>query len=163
MIDLQSKIKVEQHLEYFKGNTNYIIMNNVVLHYNGNKLTLDHVIVSIFGIIVIERNKGKGTIFGDEFSLTWKQRVNFGKYPIDNSIRKNKLHVMALQEFLNTHYPKVELDIEQLVVFTDEDVKLKMDNPNVIKLGQLKKTITSFNNEVLTKQDIWNIHDLLMD
>lgn len=162
-IDLQCKMKVEEHLEFFKSNTNYVVMNNIVLHYNGQKLTLDHVVVSIFGIFVIERNKGKGTIYGDEFSLTWKQRVNFRKFPIDNSIRKNKTHVIALQELINTHYPKVELDITQFVVFTDEEVKLKIDDPSVIKIGELKTNITKYTNEVLTKQDIWNIQDLLMD
>lgn len=161
-IDLECKIKVEQVLDYFKSNPNYKVLNNVVLQGDSYKAEIDHIVISTFGIFIIERNKGKGVISGEEFSNKWKQRVGFKKIEIENSIQKNKRQVIALQDFLNNNYSKIEPFIIPLVVFTDYQAKIKVDHESVIKLEDLRKTIISYNTELINKSDLWNIHDILL-
>lgn len=52
--------------------TKYKVINNIMLQV-GNKTTqIDHVIVSNYGIFVIETKNYKGWIIGNEFDDNWK-------------------------------------------------------------------------------------------
>lgn len=55
--------------------TKYKILNNIMLKV-GNKTTqIDHVVVSNYGIFVIETKNYKGWIIGDEYDEYWKQVI----------------------------------------------------------------------------------------
>lgn len=62
---------------------------------------LDHVVVSPFGIFVIETKNFKGWIFGDENQRQWTQQIYRKKSRFQNPLHQNKLHVKALMKFLD--------------------------------------------------------------
>jgi restriction system protein len=62
---------------------------------------IDHVIVSVHGIFVVETKNMKGWIFGDERSSQWTQSVFGRKSRFQNPLHQNYRHVKALAEFLN--------------------------------------------------------------
>jgi restriction system protein len=61
---------------------------------------LDHVVVSPFGIFVIETKNYRGWIFGSEKQRQWTQQIYRTKHRFQNPLHQNHLHVKALVEFL---------------------------------------------------------------
>ncbi|MEY4570652.1 MAG: hypothetical protein RLZZ398_2091 [Verrucomicrobiota bacterium] len=61
---------------------------------------VDHVIVSPFGIFVIETKNYNGWIFGSETQRQWTQQIYRTKHRFQNPLHQNHLHVKALIQFL---------------------------------------------------------------
>ncbi len=79
----------------------YEDINNITLPTANGTTQIDHVIVSRFGIFVVETKNMSGWIFGDEKSPQWTQSLPGGKkFQFQNPLHQNHKHVMALQEFL---------------------------------------------------------------
>jgi len=61
---------------------------------------LDHVVISPFGIFVIETKNYKGWIFGSEKQRQWTQQIYRTKHRFQNPLHQNHLHVKVLTRFL---------------------------------------------------------------
>jgi predicted RNA-binding Zn-ribbon protein involved in translation (DUF1610 family) len=109
----------------------YIDLNNVILLTSNGSTQIDHVIVSPFGIFVIEAKNMKGWIFGDEKSRQWTQSVFGKKFKFQNPLRQNYRHTKALADFLGVDHDK----IFSVVMFWGEcELKTPMP-PNVLSRG----------------------------
>ena len=101
----------------------YLVVDNVIIPDQGteprNKYTtqIDHVVVSPFGIFVIETKNYSGWIFGSEKSKRWKQtfKTTRGHY-FYNPIKQNWGHTFALAERLHLNTRK----FKPIVVFSDD-------------------------------------------
>lgn len=79
----------------------YIILNDIMLPTQYGTTQIDHIVVSPYGIFVIETKNYKGWIFGHENSEEWKQSLLFGVGQV-NSISSE------------TQFAKIKLTQEQL-------------------------------------------------
>ncbi len=81
----------------------YHRINNVTLPLaNGGSTQIDHIIVSRYGIFVIETKNYKGWIFGEEKQAQWTQKfANGASFQFQNPLRQNYLHLKTLAELLN--------------------------------------------------------------
>ena len=64
----------------------YTIFNNLLFENNGYSTQIDHLVVSPYGVFVIETKDYKGWIFGGEYSEKWTQNIygtKFEFYPFD--------------------------------------------------------------------------------
>lgn len=70
---------------------------------DGDGLTqVDHVVVSPFGVFVIETKNYTGWIYGAEHQAKWTQTFGSGgKFSFQNPIWQNRLHLRALAKVLN--------------------------------------------------------------
>lgn len=75
----------------------YTIFNNVYLNENGRDNQIDHVVLSPYGIFVIETKNYKGWIYGGENAQYWTQNIYGRKYQLYNPILQNNAHVIALR------------------------------------------------------------------
>lgn len=79
----------------------YKILNDVYLPLpDGTTTQVDHVIVSQYGIFVVETKTYSGWIFGDENSPQWTQTIYNKKSKFQNPIRQNYKHICALSDTL---------------------------------------------------------------
>ena len=79
----------------------YHVINNIYLPLpNGGTTQIDHVVVSRYGIFVIETKTYSGWIFGDEKSPQWMQTIYRKRSRFQNPIRQNYRHVCALSDCL---------------------------------------------------------------
>ena len=79
----------------------YHRLNNVTLPLaDGGSTQIDHVIVSVYGIFVIETKNYKGWIFGNEKQRQWTQVIMGRKYKFQNPLRQNYLHIKTLADLL---------------------------------------------------------------
>lgn len=109
---------------------------------------IDHVIVSPYGIFVIETKNYKGWIFGSEKQRQWTQQIYRTKHRFQNPLHQNHLHVKALMSLLDLPADKLHP-----VIFFIGGSEFKTPMPaNVINRGLLL-WITN-HTEILLDPDI---------
>jgi len=117
----------------FLDSTIYRELNNVTIPTPDGTTQIDHIIVSRFGIFVIEAKNMNGWIFGDEKSAQWTQSFPGGKFKFQNPLRQNYRHTKCLSEFLGVEHDK----LHSVVMFWGE-AKFKTPMPeNVMSSGYL--------------------------
>lgn len=86
----------------------YFDVNNVTIPTANGTTQIDHVIVSRYGIFVVETKNMMGWIFGDENQAEWTQSLPGGrKFRFQNPLRQNYRHTRALAEFLCVPHDKL--------------------------------------------------------
>ena len=68
---------------------------------------IDHLIVSPFGLFVIENKDRSGWIFGEESARNWTAVHFTNKYTFQNPLHQNYGHVKALEELLGIDASKM--------------------------------------------------------
>jgi hypothetical protein len=82
----------------------YTILNNLYLPLPDKTTTqIDHVVVSPYGIFVIETKNYSGWIFADTNSKYWTQVLFQSKHRFQNPLRQNYRHICALAYNLRLH------------------------------------------------------------
>jgi len=104
----------------------YHLLNHVTLRLEDGTTQIDHVLVSRFGIFVIETKEYKGWIFAGPRDRYWTQVLYRAKFRFQNPLRQNFRHVRAIQELLDFLPPEV---VRQVVVFTG-DAEFKTNIPD---------------------------------
>lgn len=132
----------------FLDGKDYRSVNNVTLETSNGTTQIDHVIVSRFGIFVVEAKNYQGWIFGGENQAEWTQSLPGGKkFRFQNPLRQNYRHIKALSEFLGL----AEDRFHSVVMFWGES-QFKTPMPaNVMSSGYATyikaKTSVLFTNE----------------
>lgn len=118
----------------------YKLLNDVMLQTNHGITQIDHVVVSVCGIFVIETKNYKGWITGSEYGENWTKNMYGKKYFFRNPLKQNYAHVKALEETLGL--PE-DVFIPIVAFSRNSDIKVKTNQP-VVYIGQLKQTIQKY-------------------
>lgn len=132
----------------------YLILNDIMVKQNNSTHQIDHLIISQFGIFVIEMKNYYGLILGDEHKNKWIQYLGKKKSYFLNPIHQNYGHIKSLEELLN-------LDNKYFIpiVCFSNQAKLKIEaKGNVVPLDYLVSTIKSYQKIILDSnlQEIYN-------
>lgn len=95
----------------------YHLLNNVTLPLENGTTQIDHILISRYGVFVIETKHYKGWIFGNARSPIWTQVLFKRKYKFQNPLHQNYKHMKSVQSLLNFLAPE---DVRPAVVFTGE-------------------------------------------
>ncbi|WNC68022.1 nuclease-related domain-containing protein [Thalassotalea nanhaiensis] len=149
---------VRKGLKKYLDETKYTIINDVTLPLeDGGTTQIDHIVVSTFGVFVIETKNMSGWIFGNERQAKWTQTIHRSKYPFQNPLRQNYKHTKTLAHLLDMPHEK----FHSVVVFTpNAELKTKMPN-NVGYLKEMLVYIKSFDQEALDNKNKLEILDLV--
>lgn len=131
----------------------YFLFNNLILPSENNASTqIDHIVVSKFGIFVIESKDYQGWIFGNKDQTTWTQSLPGGKnkFQFQNPIHQNYAHIMALKALL----PFVGDNFKSVVVFSNKSEFKAEPIENVVNLDELIGYIKKYTQEKLTDYDL---------
>ncbi|AMD00991.1 NERD domain-containing protein [Halomonas chromatireducens] len=128
-------------------------IHNVTLATPDGTTQIDHVLVSRYGIFVIETKHMTGWIFGSERQAQWTQKIYRKSFKFQNPLRQNYKHVKALEALLD-----VPADtIHSLVVFSGSAVfKTRMPG-NVTIGGGYVRYIRSFREPVLSDSQVQEV------
>lgn len=142
---------------YLLDKSKYSVINNIVLERDTKTSQIDHVVISDFGIFVIETKNYKGWIVGNEKSEHWTQVLFKRKQRFYNPIKQNLGHINVLKTYLSK-YPSINY-IPIVVFLSKSDIKVKTTY-NIINSRQLIQTIKKYNEinlEQREKEDIYKI------
>lgn len=79
----------------------YRVFNNVLLNNPlGGTSQIDHIVVSPFGVFVIETKNFGGKVYGSEKARRWKEYFRGKGYKFYNPVRQNNTHIAVLKENL---------------------------------------------------------------
>lgn len=141
-------------------NDQYKILNNVTIPTPKGSSQIDHLVISVFGIFVLESKNYKGWIYGGEHSEYWTQNIYGKKYQLYNPILQNDGHVRALRRVLKEYEP---LPIFSIVAFSGRaDLKVKIEDACVVYMGQLLSVIRQFESRRLTWGQVNTIYNAVL-
>lgn len=130
------------------GPPDYHLMNHVTLQMKDGTTQVDHVLVSRFGVFVIEtKDYNKGWIFANATKSNWTQVLFNLKFKFQNPIFQNMRHVQAVQDLLEFLPPSV---VKSVVVFTGE-AQFKTEIPKgVFTVASFIEFLSDQTSEVMT-------------
>lgn len=129
----------------------YRVLTDLILPVAGGTTQIDHVVLSRFGIFVIETKNMSGWIFGDIYQRTWTQVQKRSKRKFQNPVRQNYAHVKAVQEVLQVD----ESVLYNFVVFTGTaEPKTAMPDGVAWGLKDLGKLIGLRRKQILTEVQV---------
>jgi len=125
----------------------YHLMNHITLRVNDGTTQVDHVLVSKFGVFVIETKDYKGWLFANENQEKWTQVLFYWKFRFQNPKIQNRRHVWAVQRLLDFLPPDA---IKSAVVFTG-DAAFKTDIPRgVFRIPEFIGYVRGHTDEVMS-------------
>ncbi|MDX8130379.1 NERD domain-containing protein [Methylomonas sp. OY6] len=138
---------------FFLDKNIYRLFKNVTLPTEDGTTQVDHVIVSPYGIFVIETKNLKGWIFGNAQQKMWTQQIYKHKNQFQNPLHQNYKHTQTLQSALEIEPSK----LFSLVVFVgDSEFKTPMPE-NVVYAGGYIRFIKSKQQRLLTENEVTEV------
>jgi hypothetical protein len=125
----------------------YHLMNHVTLPLKEGTTQIDHILVSRFGVFVIETKDYKGWIFADANQANWTQVLFKVKFRFQNPIFQNSRHVRAVLNLLDFLPADA---VKSVVVFTG-DAEFKTEVPQgVCRISGLIDYLREHKAEVMS-------------
>ena len=144
------EFQVNLAAKFFLNKNIYTLFKNVTLPTEDGTTQIDHVIVSRYGVFVIETKNMKGWIFGGQRQKTWTQKIYRHTTKFQNPLHQNYKHTQTLQAAL-------ELDpgeVFPVVVFVgDSTFKTAMPD-NVVYAGDYIRFIKSKTQPILSDSEV---------
>lgn len=134
----------------------YTSLNNVTLQTANGTTQIDHVVISRYGIFVIEAKNVEGWIFGDAKSPQWTIVKPGRKFRMQNPLHQNYRHTKAIQEFLGVDESK----IHSMVMFWGE-CELKTDMPPNVMAKGYATYIKGFSKPLFTDDEVVEVVEAL--
>ncbi len=119
-------------IKFFLDKNDYHLMKNVTLptfidDKKHGTTQIDHIIVSKYGIFVVETKNMKGWIFGSENQKQWTQQIYKHKSKFQNPLHQNYKHVRTLADILFAESNAKHDSIFSVIIFIgDSTFKTKM-------------------------------------
>ncbi len=145
LVNIAAKLKLDKN--------KYHLIKNVTLSTEDGTTQIDHIIVSEYGIFVVETKNMKGWIFGNEKQKFWTQKIYKHTNKFQNPLHQNYKHIKTIQDALNISHDK----IFSVIVFTG-DSAFKTEMPENVKHGiSYIEYIKSKKHKILLQKEVVDI------
>ena len=141
----------------FLDKSRYHLIKNVTLPTADGTTQIDHIIVSRYGVFVVETKNMKGWIFGNARQRYWTQKIFKHSQKFQNPLHQNYKHVKTLQSLLGLG----DQQIHSVVVFVGEGT-FKTPMPENVTHGRgYIRFIKSHTEERLSETEVQTIIDTI--
>lgn len=148
-------VRLSLHLTLDK--TRYVTLHDVTLQTPDGTTQIDHIVVSPYGIFVIETKNMSGWIFGSEKQAEWTQKFPRKSFRFQNPLRQNYKHVKAIEDLLQAS-PGL---VHSVVVFVGA-AKAKTAMPdNVFFDRGMTAYIKTFKEVLFTDEEVYQIFEAI--
>lgn len=122
----------------------YKIFNDIYIYLKDKTVQIDHIIISRYGIFVIETKNYSGWIYGGENKEYWTENLYGKKYRFYNPLKQNYFHKKALENILRINGK----DIIPVVVFVGDAEFINDIKGNIVYLYELENFIKKYNEPI---------------
>lgn len=135
----------------FLRNSTYKKFHNITIKDNDKTVQIDHLIISKYGIFVIETKNLSGTIYGNENASHFYKYNHKKKYEFYNPIKQNYGHIFALRNTLGDY------NYISVVLFSG-NANLKVKSKSFVgHIGSLPTYVKLFKKVVLSDSEVVEI------
>lgn len=134
----------------FLDKADYHLIKNVTLPTEDGSTQIDHVLVSEFGVFVVETKNMKGWIFGSPHQRLWTQKIFRSSHKFQNPLHQNYKHVKTLQALLGLG----DHQVHSVVVFVGDSTFKTSMPANVTKGFGYVRYIKSKKDRVLSSEQV---------
>lgn len=127
----------------------YRRFHNLIIPSKNGTTQLDHLLVSPYGLFIVETKNKKGWIFGSGDQSKWTQSIYGKKYSFQNPLRQTFRQKKILSEYLG-----VDESIIRTVVFFVGDCKFKTRLPENVLNSRLGKYVKQFKDPIIDHLEI---------
>ncbi len=135
---------------WMKLGKEYIRFHDVIVPIQGSTTQIDHILLSRYGIFVIETKNINGWIFGSEKSKFWTQNLYGKKSKFQNPLHQSYLHTKALASHLQIDHDKTK----SIVFFIGDTSEIKTTLPNNVMTSGLSAYIKRFQAEIFSQTEL---------
>lgn len=142
------ELAVALQVKLYLKDPQYILLNDCTLpDEQAGTTQIDHILLSPYGIFIIETKNYKGWIFGSERQKIWTQKIFKNSYKFQNPLHQNYKHQKVLEQVLADIIAPEYL--HSIVVFMP-DCEFKTDMPvNVFRGAAWVDYVKNFKEEVI--------------
>ncbi|MFC5919819.1 NERD domain-containing protein [Neisseria weixii] len=126
----------------------YRYFHNLIVPIDGGSTQIDNIVISPYGIFVIEAKYFQGWIFGAPNQPRWTHTLPSGsKFSFQNPLRQNYKHIKALSKLLGLS----DKEFHSIVAFTHRNCQLKTTFPeNVCLVSDFIPYVQKHDKEVFS-------------
>lgn len=140
----------------------YTILKNVIIPDNeGGTTQIDHIVLSCYGIFVIETKNMRGNIYGSEHEDNWTQLFSRkNKNSFQNPFRQNYKHIVCLADSTGVS----EKNFMHIIAFVGTcQIKTREKLPKSLITGgqEMLNYIYSFTDEIISKDELERIKGVI--
>jgi restriction system protein len=126
--------------------------HDVIVPSSNGTTQIDHVLVSRYGIFVIETKNYKGWIFGDAYAAQWTVSHFGKKFPFQNPLRQNFRHTQCLADYLHLNPA-----FFHSIVFFIGECEFKTPMPSNVMTEGLTTYVRSFGDLLLSEAEVTTV------
>lgn len=135
-----------------------VFSNGIYRDNQGSTTQVDHIVVSRYGIFVVETKSLKGRlVISSEDPAKWIQIVGRRKYQLDSPHKQNHAHIKALQRVTGIHSQK----FHSFVALAGSARFAEAKPERVYSIWELIRKIQSYKAPVLTRAAVYSINQRL--
>jgi len=134
----------------------YLRFHNLIIPGRNGTTQIDHLVVSPYGLFIVETKNISGWIFGSENRSKWTQVLYRNKYSFQNPLRQAFRQKKILCEFLGLDQSKV-----QTIVYFVGNCKFKTELPDHVITSGIGRFIKQFQKQILSTEEVNKVVKLL--
>lgn len=145
----------------------YFVINDLLFRKsNGATIQIDHIVVSPYGVFVIETKNISGYIYGTENANQWLRRwkgyapggfYKENELSFDNPLRQNDIHIEALSDRLGAG---MQIPYYSIIAFSPEaTLRVKTDKQNIIYWSEIRNYIRQYDKAIMSIEEAKNIYE----
>lgn len=135
----------------------YFVLNDIYIpNEKGNTAQIDHVLVSPYGVFVIETKNYSGWIYGDEKNRYWTQVIYKRKERFLNPIFQNRGHIKALKAILSDF---ADAPFISIVAFSSRATLKAQYESIVVYTPQIIGEIRKYDRELISMENAQEIYE----
>lgn len=128
----------------------YMVLNNILFKTPNGTTQIDHVVVSQYGIFVIEVKNYSGWIYGSERDHQWTETFKTTKHHFMNPIHQNYGHIKNLEALIG----KEGIPFYSIITFSNNaTLKLNLQHEHVVYFFNLLSTIQALSTQPVLTHD----------
>lgn len=130
----------------------YNRFHDTIIPSSNGTTQIDHILVSRYGVFIVETKNKAGWIFGSEDQASWTQVIYGKKYSFQNPLRQTYRQKKVLAEFL-----QIDESIIHPIIYFAGDSKFKTPMPVNVINSSVGSYVKRFTELVLTQDQVFQI------
>ncbi len=134
------------------------ILKNIIIKNDAGSSQIDHIVISKFGVFVLETKNYKGWIYGKERDKKWTQNIYGKKVYFQNPLHQNYGHIESLKKIKGLE----NINFISLILFSGE-ATLKSNIDNVTYFSKVGDWINQYKETIYTDDEVDFIYKTILE